>query len=197
MAKSKPVNFYFRLEAAAWYGFAGGLRLLGVENAAKLGAAVVPVLGSFTSAHKTSLRNIRMCFPNENEKWHRDLRAAAWREVGRMSGEFPNMDAFLRKYQNGEVEFKGSGGQGAAVQLFGSVRRQILSDDGQSECGQYLAHRRQRSRDQGHVQAQRQCVGSIHRHGRGRRQAFDASAQDVADQGGSDRRAGIRSLGPN
>ncbi|MFZ2030999.1 MAG: lipid A biosynthesis acyltransferase [Vitreimonas sp.] len=107
MAKSKPVNFYFRLEAAAWYGFAGGLRLLGVENAARLGAAVVPAIGSLTSAHKTSLRNIRMCFPNENEKWHRDLRAAAWREVGRMSGEFPNMDAFLRKYQNGDVEFKG------------------------------------------------------------------------------------------
>ena len=107
MAKSKPVNLYFRMEAAAWYGFAGGLRLLGVENAAKLGAAVVPVLGSFTSAHKTSLRNIRMCFPNENEKWHRDLRAAAWREVGRMSGEFPNMDAFLCKYENGDVEFRG------------------------------------------------------------------------------------------
>ena len=107
MAKSKPVNFYFRLEAAAWYAFAGGLRLLGVENAAKLGAAVVPAIGSLTSAHKTSLRNIRMCFPNENEKWHRDLRAAAWREVGRMSGEFPNMDAFLQKYQNGDVEFNG------------------------------------------------------------------------------------------
>ena len=59
MAKSKPVNFYFRLEAGAWYAFAGGLRLLGVENAAALGAAVVPVIGSLTSAHKTSLRNIR------------------------------------------------------------------------------------------------------------------------------------------
>ena len=107
MAKSKPVNVYFRLEAAAWYAFAGGLRLIGVENAAKLGAAVVPLAGSLTSAHKTSLRNIRMCFPNESERWHRDLRASAWREVGRMSGEFPNMDAFLRKYENGDVEFKG------------------------------------------------------------------------------------------
>ena len=98
MAKSKPVNLYFRLEAAAWYAFAGGLRLLGVENAAKLGAAVVPAVGSLNSAHKTSLRNIRMCFPEETEKWHRDLRAAAWREVGRMSGEFPNMDAMDSKY---------------------------------------------------------------------------------------------------
>jgi KDO2-lipid IV(A) lauroyltransferase len=107
MARSKPVNFYFRLEAAAWYAFAGGLKMLGVENAAKLGAAVVPMVGSLTSAQKTSLRNIRMCFPNESEKWHRELRAAAWREVGRMSGEFPHMGAFLRKYENGEVEFKG------------------------------------------------------------------------------------------
>ena len=39
-------------------------------------AAIVPAVGSLTSAHKTSLRNIRMCFPEENEKWHRDLRAA-------------------------------------------------------------------------------------------------------------------------
>lgn len=107
MAKSKPVNLYFRLEALLWNLYVGGLGALGLERASRWGAAIVPFVGQFTSAHKTALRNIRMAFPEENETWHRDVRREMWREIGRMSGEFPHMGKFLDKFRSGEIVFEG------------------------------------------------------------------------------------------
>ena len=107
MAKPKPLNFAFRMEALAWNAYVGGLNLMSVKAAGDLGAAIVPPIGSLTSAHKTSLRNLRMCFPDESDAWHHEVRAAAWAELGRMSGEFPHMGKFVQKLESGEVEFKG------------------------------------------------------------------------------------------
>ncbi len=36
MAKSKPVNFGFRLEALAWNAYAGGMSALGLERASRV-----------------------------------------------------------------------------------------------------------------------------------------------------------------
>lgn len=107
MAKPKPINFMFRLEALAWHAYVGGLGALGLERASRWGAAIVPPIGALTSAHKTALRNIRMAFPNETDAWHREVRKGMWAEVGRMSGEFPHMGKFLDKFHNGEIEFEG------------------------------------------------------------------------------------------
>jgi KDO2-lipid IV(A) lauroyltransferase len=107
MARSKPVNFYFRLEALAWNAYVSGMGALGLERASRWGAAIVPVVGQFTSAHKTALRNLRMAFPNESNAWHRDVRKGMWAEIGRMSGEFPHMGKFLDKFRNGEIELEG------------------------------------------------------------------------------------------
>jgi Kdo2-lipid IVA lauroyltransferase/acyltransferase len=107
MAKSKPVNFMFRLEAAAWYAYVGALNALGLEGASRLGAAVVPPIASLTSSWKTAIRNIRMCFPNESDAWHRDVRKESFRELGRLSGEFPHMGKFLEKYRSGDLVFEG------------------------------------------------------------------------------------------
>lgn len=107
MAKPKPVNFLFRLEALAWNAYIGGLGALGLERASRWGGAVVPVVARATSAWKTAIRNIRMAFPNENDAWHREVRAETFRELGRMSGEFAHMDKFLARYRSGELEFKG------------------------------------------------------------------------------------------
>jgi Kdo2-lipid IVA lauroyltransferase/acyltransferase len=107
MTKPQPVNLLFRLEALAWHAYVGGLGALGLERAARWGAAIVPLIGSATSAHKTALRNIRLAFPNESDAWHRELRAEMWREIGAMSGEFPHMGKFLQKFRNGEIVFEG------------------------------------------------------------------------------------------
>lgn len=107
MAKSKPVNFLFRLEALAWNAYVGGLGMLGLERASRWGAAVVPVVAPLTSAWKTAIRNIRMSFPSESDAWHREVRAESFHELGRMSGEFAHMDKFLAKYRSGELRFEG------------------------------------------------------------------------------------------
>lgn len=107
MAKSKPVNFMFRLEAAAWYAYVGALNAFGLEKASRLGASIVPPIASLTSSWKTAIRNIRMCFPNESDAWHREVRKACFRELGRLSGEFPHMGKFLEKFRRGELTFEG------------------------------------------------------------------------------------------
>jgi KDO2-lipid IV(A) lauroyltransferase len=107
MAKSKPVNFFFRLEALAWNAYIGGLGLLGLERASRWGAAIVPVVAPTASAWKTAIRNIRMAFPNESDAWHRDVRKESFRELGRMSGEFAHMDKYLEKFRSGDLVFEG------------------------------------------------------------------------------------------
>jgi KDO2-lipid IV(A) lauroyltransferase len=107
MAKSKPLDLGFRAEALAFQAYVGTLRALGLERAGRWGAAIVPVVGSLTSAHKTSIRNLRMAFPAESDAWHREVRKAAWAELGRLSGEFPHMDAYLEKFRRGEIEYEG------------------------------------------------------------------------------------------
>lgn len=107
MAKSKPLNPLFRLEALAWNAYVGGLGALGLERASRWGAAIVPAVGALTSAHKTALRNIAMAFPNESDAWRREVRAEMWHEIGRMSGEFPHMGKFLQKFESGDLVFEG------------------------------------------------------------------------------------------
>ncbi len=107
MARSKPVNFQFRLEALLWNAYTGGLNALGLERASRWGATIVPPVASLTSSWKTALRNLRMAFPNEADAWHREMRAESFRELGRMSGEFPHMGKFLDKFRGGEIEFEG------------------------------------------------------------------------------------------
>jgi KDO2-lipid IV(A) lauroyltransferase len=107
MAKSKPVNLVFRLEALAWNAYVGALGALGLERASRWGAAIVPPIASLTSSWKTAIRNIRMCFPGESEAWRRDVRRESFRELGRLSGEFPHMGKFLEKFRSGDLVFEG------------------------------------------------------------------------------------------
>ena len=107
MARSKPLNLGFRLEALAWNAYVGALSALGMERASRWGAAVVPPIGALTSANKTAIRNLRLAFPNESEAWRRDVRKGMWSEMGRMSGEFPHMGKFLDMFRRGEIDYQG------------------------------------------------------------------------------------------
>ncbi|MEZ5994756.1 MAG: lysophospholipid acyltransferase family protein [Hyphomonadaceae bacterium] len=107
MAKPKPLNLAFRAEALAWRAYTGGLTALGLERASRWGGAIVPAVAPLSSAYKTALRNIRMAFPGESDAWHRAVRKESFRELGRMSGEFPHMGKFLEKYRSGELVFEG------------------------------------------------------------------------------------------
>jgi len=107
MAKSKPVNLGFRLEALAWNAYVGGLGALGFERASRWGGAIVPAIAPMSSAWKTAIRNIRMSFPNESDAFHEEVRKESFQELGRMTGEFAHMDKFLEQYRRGELVFEG------------------------------------------------------------------------------------------
>lgn len=107
MAKSKPLDLGFRLQALAWNAYVGGLGALGVERASRWGGAIVPAVAPVSSAWKTALRNIKMCFPEESDAWHRQVRHESFQELGRMTGEFPHMDKFLAQYRSGDLRFEG------------------------------------------------------------------------------------------
>jgi KDO2-lipid IV(A) lauroyltransferase len=107
MAKSKPLNLYFRLEALAWKAFLGGLGGISAERASRWGAGALPWIGPLTSADKTAARNIAMAFPNETAAWRDRVRKECWREIGRMAGEFPHMGEFVRRLERGDIIFEG------------------------------------------------------------------------------------------
>ena len=107
MAKPKPNNFGFQLEALAWNVYVGGLGALGLERASRWGGAIVPAIGPINSAWKTAIRNIRMSFPNESDAFHNKVRKESFVELGRMTGEFPHMPEYLDLYRKGVVEFHG------------------------------------------------------------------------------------------
>jgi len=107
MAKSKPLDLGFRLQALAWNAYIGGLGALGLERASNWGGAIVPAIAPVSSAWKTALRNIKMCFPEESDAWHRRVRHESFQELGRMTGEFPHMGKFLEQYRSGELKFEG------------------------------------------------------------------------------------------
>ena len=107
MAKPKRMTFMFGVEALIWNAYVGGLGALGLERASRLGAAIVPPVASLTSAWKTALRNLRMAFPNESDAWHHEMRRETFRELGRMSGEFPHMGKFLEKFRSGDLIYEG------------------------------------------------------------------------------------------
>jgi len=107
MAKSKPINLGFRAQALAWNIYVGGLGALGLERASRWGGAIVPAVAPISSAWKTALRNIKMCFPEESDAWHRRIRKESFQELGRMTGEFPHMGKFLEQYRSGELAFEG------------------------------------------------------------------------------------------
>ena len=85
-------DLVWRLEAAAFAGFIGLMRLLGVERASNVGGALLRTLGPQVGTHKTVTRNLRIAFP-EMPKTDRDaLALEAWERIGRSSAETAVMD---------------------------------------------------------------------------------------------------------
>ncbi|WP_420470746.1 lysophospholipid acyltransferase family protein [Brevundimonas sp. FT23042] len=85
-------DLVWRLEAAAFAGFIGLMRLLGVERASNVGGALLRTLGPQVGTHKTVTRNLRIAFP-EMPKTDRDaLALEAWERIGRSFAETAVMD---------------------------------------------------------------------------------------------------------
>ncbi len=89
-----------RLEALAFAGYSNLVRAMPFAWASNLGAGALGTLGPLVSAHKVAKRNLEIVFPDETQAERDRLLAHAWRNLGRLAGEYPNLPR-LRIYDPG------------------------------------------------------------------------------------------------
>lgn len=91
MAISTKITPFHRIEAFAYDLYEGYFRSKPVERASAEGANLLRLIGPLSTAHTTGLRNLRLAYPNETEKWRKDVLSAVWAEIGRTAAELPHM----------------------------------------------------------------------------------------------------------
>ena len=82
----------WRLEATAFQGLFGFLRLLGVERASGFGGKLLRTLGPLTGTHRTVTRNLRIAFPDMDAAARDRLAVEQWEQTGRTFAELAVMD---------------------------------------------------------------------------------------------------------
>jgi KDO2-lipid IV(A) lauroyltransferase len=92
---SRFQHLKWRLEAAGFDLVAGLVRLLPVDAASASGAWLFSRLGPLTGWHRTTLRNLRIAFPEWDEAQRQRLAHAQWANVGRVLIEFFMMDRIM------------------------------------------------------------------------------------------------------
>ena len=85
-------DLIWRLEAAAFAGFIGLMRLIGLEAASNFGGWVLRTLGPKTGTHRTVMRNLRIAFPDIAPEERQRLAIAQWEQTGRTFAETAVMD---------------------------------------------------------------------------------------------------------
>lgn len=98
-------DLQWRLEAVAFAGLTGFLRLLGVERASALGGWLLKTLGPRTGTHRTVTRNLRIAFPDMPREEREALAIAAWEQTGRTFAETPLLDRIT--IESGRLEVVG------------------------------------------------------------------------------------------
>ena len=95
----------WRLEAMAFAGLNGLLRLIGVEAASNLGGRLLKTLGPKTGIHRTVIRNLRIAFPDMPPAEREALAIAAWEQTGRTFAETTQLDRIT--IESGRLEVVG------------------------------------------------------------------------------------------
>ena len=90
--RSLGQDLAWRLEAIAFAGFVGLMRLLGVERASNVAGWLVRRLGPKVGTHKTVMRNLRIAFPDMPQDERQALAVEAWERIGRSFAETAVMD---------------------------------------------------------------------------------------------------------
>ncbi len=85
-------HLIWRLEAAAFAGFIGLMRLIGLEAASNFGGWVLRTLGPKTGTHRTVMKNLRIAFPDMDPAERQRLSVAQWEQTGRTFAETAVMD---------------------------------------------------------------------------------------------------------
>ena len=95
----------WRLEAVAFAGFVGLMRLLGTERASAFGGKLLRWLGPRTGTHRTVMRNLRIAFPEMDRAERERLAADQWEQTGRTFAETALVDRLLTE---GRIEVVGA-----------------------------------------------------------------------------------------
>ncbi len=95
----------WRLEAAAFQGLFGFLRLLGVERASGFGGKLLRTLGPLTGTHRTVTRNLRIAFPDMDAAERDRLAVEQWEQTGRTFAELAVMDRLTP--ESGRIDIVG------------------------------------------------------------------------------------------
>ena len=85
-------DLIWRLEAVAFAGFIGLMRLIGLEAASNLGGWLLRMLGPRVSTHRIVLRNLRIAFPEMSPEARERLAVEQWEQTGRTFAETAVMD---------------------------------------------------------------------------------------------------------
>jgi KDO2-lipid IV(A) lauroyltransferase len=85
-------DLLWRLEAAAFAGFIGLMRMIGLEAASNFGGWLLRTLGPRTGTHRTVIRNLRIAFPDMDPSERERLAVAQWEQTGRTFAETAVMD---------------------------------------------------------------------------------------------------------
>jgi len=85
-------DLLWRLEAAAFAGFIGLMRMIGLEAASNFGGWLLRTLGPRTGTHRTVIRNLRIAFHDMDPSERERLAVAQWEQTGRTFAETAVMD---------------------------------------------------------------------------------------------------------
>ena len=85
-------DLIWRLESAAFAGFIGLMRLIGLEAASNVGGWLLRTLGPHVGTHRTVMRNLRIAFPDMDPAERQALAIAQWEQTGRTFAETAVMD---------------------------------------------------------------------------------------------------------
>lgn len=97
----------WRLETIAWdLIYWGPMKMLGPDKASDFGGWLLKKIGPRLSQHKTTLRNLKLAFPDWSEQKIHDTAMACWESAGRTAGELPHLPS-IDPYTSGRVEIVG------------------------------------------------------------------------------------------
>ncbi len=105
-APSLKQRLIWRLEAFAFAGFVGLMRLLGLERASAFGGWLLRTLGPRTGTQRTVMRNLRIAFPEMGRAERERLAADQWEQTGRTFAETAMMDRLTPA--SGRIEIVGA-----------------------------------------------------------------------------------------
>jgi KDO2-lipid IV(A) lauroyltransferase len=88
-------DLQWRLETAGYDLVAALMRVVPIDGASAFGGALFKLLGPLTSANRTALRNLRLAFPDWDERARRQMARRQWENAGRVLFEFFLMDRIM------------------------------------------------------------------------------------------------------